>query len=53
MILEISNEQDRRTVAAILVANGYTVKIEKVKVSKSTYRNYLSAEKETKKEDNH
>lgn len=44
MILEISNKEDRRTIAGILVENGYTVKTVKVKI-KSTTKTYLEAEK--------
>lgn len=45
MIIEISNKDDRRLVAGILVDNGYTVKTVKVKV-KSVTRTYIEAEKE-------
>lgn len=45
MTLKITNEQDRRTVAAILVGNGYTVKQVKIKVGK-TSRTALQVENE-------
>jgi ribosomal protein L23 len=31
IVLEINLESDKRTIASILVANGYTVKVESVK----------------------
>lgn len=42
--IEISNAEDRRTVAAILVANGYTVRLAKVKTTR--VNTVLEAEKE-------
>ena len=43
MILKISSEADKRAIAAILVANGYTVKIVKVKMGK-LYQRVMSVE---------
>ena len=42
--LEINGIEDRRTVAAILVANGYTVRLAKVKASR--VKTVVEAEKE-------
>lgn len=42
--LEINGTEDRRTVAAILVANGYTVRLAKVKTTR--VNTVLEAEKE-------
>ena len=45
--LEISNKDDRKTVAAILIDNGYTVCIKREKVGKSTTtKTYIIAYKE-------
>lgn len=35
MVIRIANEQDRRTIAGILVANGYTVRLTKIVVGKT------------------
>jgi hypothetical protein len=50
MKLKIAKEDDRLTVAAILIKNGYTVKQGKQLKgnSKSTYESYLYAELEGK-----
>ena len=46
MKIEIQKEEDRLTVAAILVKNGYTVKQGKEKRSNSNmYTHFLEAEK--------
>jgi hypothetical protein len=53
MKIEIAKEEDRLTVAALLVKNGYTVSIGKETVSpskKATY--YVYADKNTKYVDN-
>lgn len=47
--LEINGIEDRRTVAAILVANGYTVRLAKVKASR--VKTVVEAEKEEAKRD--
>lgn len=47
--IEVSNAEDRRTVAAILVANGYTVRLAKVKDSR--VKTVVEAEKEGQKRD--
>lgn len=44
MMIEVKNVQDRRTLAAILVESGYTVKIVKVKDGKVT-KTYIQADK--------
>ena len=36
MIIKVGNEQDRRVIAGILVSNGYTVKITRIKVKNNT-----------------
>lgn len=50
MKIEIAREEDRLTVAAILVKNGYTVKQakEKAAVNQSRYVYFVEAEKEKK-----
>ena len=47
--LEINVIEDRRTVAAILVANGYTVRLAKVKDTR--VKTVVEAEKEGQKRD--
>lgn len=49
MKLEIKNEADRLTVAAILVKNGYTVRIGFDKPVKQVRQYYVEAIKEDKK----
>lgn len=46
MKIEIQKEEDRLTVAAILIKNGYTVKQGKEKPNKGNlYQHFLEAEK--------
>lgn len=47
--IEINGIEDRRTVAGILVANGYTVRLAKVKDSR--VKTVVEAEKEGQKRD--
>ena len=46
--IEVSNAEDRRTIAAILFANGYTVR--QVKVKGSRVKTNIEAIKEEKEE---
>ena len=46
--IEVSNAEDRRTIAAILIANGYTVR--QVKVKGSRIKTNIEAIKEEKEE---
>lgn len=49
--LEIGNDQDKRTVAGILVMNGYTVRIATVKAGNRNRRVIAFEKKEEKDKD--